>query len=613
MTAPVLDGLAQYGVGDAEILKLRAEGRPVVVLAQIFQHSPAVLITKRESGISSPYELIGKKIMLPEEGLDSAAVRAMILETLGGMDRVVVIPHTGDDADLVNGKADAISGYLSTGPFRLKKTGLAVNIIDPRSYGIDFYGDNLFTTEKEIREHPERVGKMIRATLRGWVYALANKDEIIDLIRRDYNPVLDEEKLRFEANMVDRMILPDLVPIGDINPRRYERIAETYHRLGLSQSAAVPDGFIYTVTPERAVLLTAEERAWLANHPVITLGGGNFVPLDSGDDSGRAEGIGPDYARLIGRMLGIQFKFVSGDWAKIQEMARQHQIDGIRLLLENEEREEYLQFTRPYTTLQHAILTQKSSPDIRSLSDLAHKRVGTMNAVYAHTYMQNHYPEIELVPFPSVEENLKALVSGQLDAAVASLAVAGSIMDRMFITNLKVTALPGELSTDLHMGIRKDWPEFVSILDKAIAAIPRETHLEIKSRWISRQYQVDTQHVELTAVEKAWLAENHTVRVRTADWPPYLIVKENEPPQGISIEYLNLIGKRTGIKFNYEATKGAFCRIPRKHEATQGSRPDPGHRANFRARAIPFLLREIYLFPVCHLRPNAGCPDLGYR
>ena len=51
--APALEGLAQYGVGDAGILKLRADGQPVVVLAQIFQHFPSILITKRDGDIFS--------------------------------------------------------------------------------------------------------------------------------------------------------------------------------------------------------------------------------------------------------------------------------------------------------------------------------------------------------------------------------------------------------------------------------------------------------------------------------------------------------------------------------------------------------------------------------
>ena len=63
----------------------------------------------------------------------------------------------------------------------------------------------------------------------------------------------------------------------------------------------------------------------------------------------------------------------------------------------------------------------------------------------------------------------------------------------------------------------------------------------------------------MTSAERAWFDKKHTVRVRIADWPPYLIVTDNEPPQGIVIEYLNLIGERTGITFKNEVTDQPFA------------------------------------------------------
>ena len=78
--APVLEGKAQYGVGDPSLLKLRMQGQPLVVLAQIFQHSPSVLITRRESGVFSPEELAGKKVMMPLGDFGSAAIQVMILD-----------------------------------------------------------------------------------------------------------------------------------------------------------------------------------------------------------------------------------------------------------------------------------------------------------------------------------------------------------------------------------------------------------------------------------------------------------------------------------------------------------------------------------------------------
>ena len=100
------------------------------------------------------------------------------------------------DEELIDSQADAVAGYLSNEPFHYRQKGLTINIIDPRSYGIDFYGDNHFTTDDEIRNNPERVKKVLKATLRGWDYALKNKEEIIDIILAKYNPALNRENDR---------------------------------------------------------------------------------------------------------------------------------------------------------------------------------------------------------------------------------------------------------------------------------------------------------------------------------------------------------------------------------------------------------------------------------
>ena len=95
--------------------------------------------------------------------------------------------------------------------------------------------------------------------------------------------------------------------------------------------------------------LAAEERQWLKEHPVIALGGGIFPPLDFVNEDGRTVGVGPSYTDLVGEKPGITFKYVSGNCAEIQQMAREKKIDGIRLLAKNEKREEYLEFFKPYS------------------------------------------------------------------------------------------------------------------------------------------------------------------------------------------------------------------------------------------------------------------------
>ncbi len=66
--------------------------------------------------------------------------------------------------------------------------------------------------------------------------------------------------------------------------------------------------------------------------------------------------------------------------------------------------------------------------------------------------------------------------------------------------------------------------------------------------------------VSLTAEEQSWLDKNHTVRVRVVDFPPFIIVNKGDEPAGVSIDYLNIIAARTGIKFKYIHSNQPFAK-----------------------------------------------------
>lgn len=66
----VLEGGAEFGVGTPEILLSLAEGKPLVVLGVIFQHSPYGILSLQESGISSVKDLFGKRIMIEPQAAE---------------------------------------------------------------------------------------------------------------------------------------------------------------------------------------------------------------------------------------------------------------------------------------------------------------------------------------------------------------------------------------------------------------------------------------------------------------------------------------------------------------------------------------------------------------
>ncbi|PKL41519.1 MAG: hypothetical protein CVV41_18185 [Candidatus Riflebacteria bacterium HGW-Riflebacteria-1] len=59
----VMGGHADFAVTGPDLLLARAQGHPVVALAVIFQHSPEVLLARKDSGITSLHDLVGRRVM----------------------------------------------------------------------------------------------------------------------------------------------------------------------------------------------------------------------------------------------------------------------------------------------------------------------------------------------------------------------------------------------------------------------------------------------------------------------------------------------------------------------------------------------------------------------
>jgi ABC-type nitrate/sulfonate/bicarbonate transport system substrate-binding protein len=238
----VLSGGADFGVGNSDLLMFRAAGKPVVVLACIFQHSPLLLVVRAASGVSDLQGLHDRKMMM----IESEKAELFAYFRYEGLDvsRLHVIPHTLHMQDFIDGKVDAMSAYGTDEPYKLREAGVAFHAFTARSGGIDFYGDNLYTTEEQIRTHPQRVRAFRAASLRGWEYALAHPQEIIDYIRRMYPDRLSRPHLEFEAVKTTELMHPGVIEVGHINPGRWRHIADTYAEFGM-----LPENFDLTGFP----------------------------------------------------------------------------------------------------------------------------------------------------------------------------------------------------------------------------------------------------------------------------------------------------------------------------------------------------------------------------
>ncbi|MBI9057468.1 MAG: ABC transporter substrate-binding protein [Labilibaculum sp.] len=240
----VVSGQADYGIAANDILIERINKQPIVLLACIFQSSPSVFLSLEKSNIHTAHDLIDKKVMLLGEFRDPELMAIFHQEGIQIND-IQRISTSYDINDLISGKTDALNAYITNEPYFLKEQNIPHTIISPKTYGIDFYGDGIFTSENEVKLNPDRVQAFLDASKKGWEYALENQDEIIDVIISKYSDKKSRAHLEFEAEQIKKLILNEYVEIGHINPGRIQNIADICAKMGMIPLNYDLTGFIY--------------------------------------------------------------------------------------------------------------------------------------------------------------------------------------------------------------------------------------------------------------------------------------------------------------------------------------------------------------------------------
>ncbi len=486
----VLKNESQYGVSDTGLLEQRLLDKPVVILASIFQHNPLVYISLKNSGIVSPYELKGKRVM--EDSYDNAPLLAMLYETGISSQQFTHLDNSFNPNDLLSGKTDVMVAYLTDQIDYFKKHGIDINIIDPRNYGVDFLSDNLFTTEQEIKQHPERVRRFLRASLKGWDYALKHQDELIQLILDKYNPGnrLSADHLRFEAQETVKMILPETIPIGHTDIKRFQRIANTYQQLGLVSSTDHLEGFIYGQVQTGKIDFTPEEKRWLQAHPVVHIGiDPDFAPYEWMDTHGNFLGLSTEYLALIQQRLGVKLEMVaSTSWNETLAMAQQGKLEMLSNANKTPDRERYLLFTEPYLSTPVIIISDSNNGFVDSLERLYGKQVTLEKGYFMQEMIMRDHPKLQLLPAGNVHEALTLVSRGKADAYIGDAASANYAVKMDGMLNLGFSG-DTHYKSQHRMAVTKDNPELLTLLTKALADIPQSEKESIQNRWMSLKYE----------------------------------------------------------------------------------------------------------------------------
>ena len=239
--------------------------------------------------------------------------------------------------------------------------------------------------------------------------------------------------------------------------------------------------------------LTGAERKWLSQHASFSLGIDNkWAPFEFLDDLNEYSGITADYIKYAEQELNIDFTPTLGmSWFEAFEQFNQGKIDMMSAVFYSEERSKSLKYTNAYFDIPTVLLIKKTAFYAENLASLQGKKLGIVKGYVFKNLIHQDHPNINIVDVDSVEDGLKKLESGELDAFIDSIAVINYEIDKNEINDLVITSFT-PYTLKLNMAVREGLEPLVSILNKTFASMTEKQKSAIANNWLSVHVQSGT-------------------------------------------------------------------------------------------------------------------------
>ncbi|MHC1713127.1 MAG: ATP-binding protein [Solidesulfovibrio sp.] len=238
-----------------------------------------------------------------------------------------------------------------------------------------------------------------------------------------------------------------------------------------------------------ALELTAEERQFLTEHPVISLAvSGSILPFQDiamDGDGPHYVGLAADYLKLLQPMLGVAFTPRFGlTFNRALELAQTGGVDLFACVADTPKRRTFLTFTRPYVSFPYVLICRQGASFTASIKGLRGKTLAVAPAYYAYDMLQREHPDlgVRYLFQESAHKAMAAVAEGQADATILNLAVATSIINSSGYANLRIsTPLAWEQNA---LCMASPHPVLASIIQKALDAIPQKRKDALTASWL---------------------------------------------------------------------------------------------------------------------------------
>jgi signal transduction histidine kinase/ABC-type nitrate/sulfonate/bicarbonate transport system substrate-binding protein len=488
----VNDGKIDFAVGRETLILERIKNPNIVALYALFQSTPLILMSTKESGINHINDFSNKRIMTTIDDASEVSLKAMIASNKIKLENLTFLKHTHNIDDLINKNTDVISAYISKSPYILQEKGVEYNIFDPKKYDFDMYSDMLYTNQNLINYDLNTVLLFKKASLKGWEYAYSNFEESVDVICDKYNTQnLEKEELLYEAKELKKLSYFKTSNLGEIRKDKMQRIYDLYNVMGLIPSAIDLDNFIFDINSLNGFTFSQEEMNYIGKKDNIKMCViPNSMPYSDIKD-GKAVGFVADYISLIENKIKKPIVLVpTKSWTESFAFAKDRKCDILSSAVWTKARESEFSFTKSYIDIPLVLLTKNGTSFINNLSSIKNKKVSIVEDYAILETLKNKYKDIEFITVKNIDEGLEKVLKNEVFGHIDAISTAWYKLQTKYLTQLSISAKLDEVSK-LSIAVRSDDSILYEILQKAVLSIDNFVKDDLLNKWVSVEYKKD--------------------------------------------------------------------------------------------------------------------------
>ncbi|HEY5586806.1 MAG TPA: ABC transporter substrate-binding protein [Ruminiclostridium sp.] len=241
----VYNGVADIGVTwVSSLMKYQSQGWGLTQVAQIFQKSAMLLVSKAATGIKSPADLKGKKIGSWFGGNEYEIYALLEANGLNKDKDVKLVQQDYTMNQLIKGEIDATSAMTYNEYGLLLESGIKesdLNVINMNDAGVAMLEDCLFVNSEWIAKNEDLYVRFLRASIKGWAEACADPEAAGKTVFEADKSVSLEHQT-YMAKEVAKLVVPegfDPSQIGFIDTKAIQQTADLAFKYGFLTKPAV--------------------------------------------------------------------------------------------------------------------------------------------------------------------------------------------------------------------------------------------------------------------------------------------------------------------------------------------------------------------------------------